>query len=251
MRTHPTVALMFLLVGMAAPPLISQENPGPGPRDSHPTITSIEVAENADSVDVEVEFSKLVQPDVRRLEHPDRLMFDFPGCELTGPGPRFAVNHGAVLAVSTAAFGAASRGTSVVIELGPGHNRERASAGNKLVVNLTAIGNKLIIELRENGGAPPSALTSEGNKPATHSSPASAPDRKPDDVESKSEAAPPVPSPPPAVLGVNRTAPKTTEVVLPIPSTPALVLRSDRQSPKLAEAVPPMISVPPALGRER
>ncbi len=66
MRIHPTVSLMFLLLGLAAPSISSQENPGPGLRDSLPKITSIEVTESADGVDVEVTFSKLVQPDVRQ-----------------------------------------------------------------------------------------------------------------------------------------------------------------------------------------
>jgi len=71
---------------------------GCGSRGSHSEITSVSVLEHADSVDVEVAFSELVQPEVSRLEHPDRLVFDFPGCDLSSPGQRFVVSSGGVVA---------------------------------------------------------------------------------------------------------------------------------------------------------
>ena len=102
MRIALAISLIFLLVGLAAPPAIAQDTAGPGSRNSRSVISAISVAERADSVDVEVTFNELVQPEVSRLEHPDRLVFDFPGCELAGPGQRFVVNRGPVLAVSSA-----------------------------------------------------------------------------------------------------------------------------------------------------
>ena len=171
MRIDSAVSIMFLVVGLAAGPAISQDTAGAGSGNSHSVISAISVAEHADSVDVEVTFSELVQPEVSRLEHPDRLVFDFPGCELAGPGQRFVVNRGPVLAVSSAALGVASPIARVVVELRTAQSRERASAGNKLVVNLSSSGNNLTIELGANGGSRRSALASGANKPAANSQP--------------------------------------------------------------------------------
>src|SRR5208282_4145365 len=237
MRIDSAVTFILLLAGLAATPAISQDAAGPGVRNSHPAIVSVSVAERADTVDVEVTFSKLMQPEVSRLEHPDRLVFDFPGCELAGPGQRFVVNRGPVLAVSTAALGVASPVARVVIELRSAQSRERAIAGNKLVVNLSSTGNNLIIELGANGGTQRSAPASGGNKPAVNGQP----------LAPKSEVVPPMPSAPPVVLGANRVAPKSAEVAPPMPSVPPVVLRSDRAAPKSVEAVPPMPSVPPVV----
>jgi len=235
MRIDSAVSIMFLVVGLAAGPAISQDTGGVGSRNSHSVISAISVAEHADSVDVEVTFSELVQPEVSRLEHPDRLVFDFPGCELAGPSQRFVVNRGPVLAVSTAALSVASPIARVVVELRSAQNRERAIAGNRLVVNLNSIGNNLTIELGANGGSQRSALASGGNKPAAKSQPL---------VPKSAEVVKPMPSAPPVVLGPERVAPKSAEVVAPMPSVPPVVLRSDRAALKSAEVVPPMPSVP-------
>ena len=236
MRIASAVSIMFLLVGLAAPPAISQDNAGAGSGNSHSVITAISIAERADGVDVEVTFSKLVQPEVSRLKHPDRLVFDFPGCELAHPGQRLMVNGDSVLAVRTSQFSVAPPRARVVIDLRSAQNRERAIAGEKLVVNLSSIGNNLIIELGANGGTHRSALASDGNKPAAKNQP----------LASKSaEVVKPMPSAPPVFLGPERVTPKSAEEVAPMPSVPPVVLRSDRAAPKSVEVVPPMPSVPP------
>jgi len=204
MRIDPRASLLFLLVGWAAPPAISQDTAGEGSRNSHSVISAISIAEHADSVDVEVTFSKLVQPEVSRLEHPDRLVFDFPGCELAHPGQRLVVNRGSVLAVSSAALGVASPVARVIVELASAQSRGQAIAGNKLVVNLSSIGNKLIIELSAPGGARRPELASGGNKPAASSQPL---------APKSGEVVPPMPSVPPVVLGSDRAAPESAEVV--------------------------------------
>jgi len=140
MRKHSTVSLMFLLLGLAAPPVFPQENPGSGVRDSHPKITSIEVTESAEGVDVEVAFSKLVQPDVRRFEHPDRLVFDFPGCELGHQGQRLVVNRGSVLGVRASEFSIAPPIARVVIDLRSPQDHDEAYVGDKLIIKLHSTG---------------------------------------------------------------------------------------------------------------
>jgi len=131
---------MFLLVGLAAFPAISQEAASPRSRNSHSVITAISVAERADSIDVEVTFSKLVQPKVSRLEHPDRLVFDFPGCELAHPSQRLVVNRGSVLAVRASEFSAAPPIARVVIDLRSAQDHGEAYVGNKLVIKLHLTG---------------------------------------------------------------------------------------------------------------
>ena len=235
MRIDSAVSLVFLLVGLSAPPAIAQDTAGPGSRNSPSIINAISVAERADSVDVEVAFNELVQPEVSRLEHPDRLVFDFPGCELAGRGQRFVVNRGPVLAVSTAALGVASPIARVVIELRSAPSRERAIAGKKLVLNLSSVGNNLIIKLGANGGNERSPVPSGGNKPAANSQPL-APNSK--------NVVPPMPSAPPVVLGNDRVAPKSGEVVPAMPTAP-IVPKSDRLALESAGAALPMPSVPP------
>src|SRR5208283_1944040 len=140
MRIDSTLSLLFLSVVLAATPVISQVNPDSGVRDSHPTIRSIEVAESTDSVEVEVEFSKLVQPDVHRLEQPDRLVFDFPGCELGHPGQHLVVNRGSVLGVRASEFSVVPPIARVVIDLKSPQDHEEAYVGNKLVIKLHLTG---------------------------------------------------------------------------------------------------------------
>ena len=224
---------MFLLAGLAAPPAIAQDAAASGSRNSTCIISAISVAEHADSVDVEVAFNELVQPEVSRLEHPDRLVFDFPGCELAGPGQRFVVNRGPVLAVSSAALEVASPIARVVVELRSAQSRERAIAGHKLVVSLSSSGNNLVIELDANGGSRRPALAGGGNEPAANSLP----------LPPKSAAVvEPVPSAAPVVPGDDRAAPRTAEAVAPTPNLPPL--GADRTAPRSGEVVPTMSSAP-------
>ena len=147
MRIDSAVTFILVLAGLAAPPAISQDAAGLGAPGSRPLITSVSVAEASDRIYVEVAFTELIQPEVSRLEHPDRLVFDFPGCDLSSPGQRFVVNSGSVVAVRTAAVGVESPIARVVIELRSAQTRERATAGTKLVVGLSSTGNNLTIEL--------------------------------------------------------------------------------------------------------
>src|SRR5208282_3241730 len=269
MRIASAVALMFVLLGWGAIPTICQDTDIRGAR-AHSTITSVAVVEGADIIDVEVTFSELVQPAVRRLEHPDRLVFDFPGCDLAEMGQRFVVNRGSVMTVSTEAFGVARPGARVVIDLrtadlgsadlGSAQNRGRADSGNKLVVNLSAIGNKLIIELStielssshlsSTGGAGRPALGSGGNKPAANSQPlATASDRGTGPAVSKTaEVVPPMLNLPHIALQSDRVALKSVEVAPPMPNLPA-VLGRDQVVLESAEVVAPMPTVPPPVPR--
>ena len=136
MRIEFAISLAFVLVSMAVIPAAAQNAAG-----ERPMITGVSVSEGTDVVDVEISFSELVQPEVKRLEHPDRLVFNFPGCELADLGKRFVVDQGSVHTVSTESSGIRS-GARVVVELGAVQDRgqatdAKASAAKKLVVSLS------------------------------------------------------------------------------------------------------------------
>ena len=151
-------------------PAIGQDAPAIGSPE-HSTITAVAVTERDGAVDVDVTFSELVQPAVKRLEHPDRLVFDFPECDLAEMAQHFVVNRGSVLAVSTEVSGVARPVARVVIDLAATQKHGQAAPDNKLVVNLSASGNTLTIELSSTGTTARPALTGRGKTPATKSQP--------------------------------------------------------------------------------
>ena len=130
------VSLLLLSAGWATAHAVSQNIPATAPRPSHPAITSITVAELDDGVAVEVAFTARVQAEVTAIEHPDRLVFDFPGCELTHPSQRLAVNRGAVIAVRAAIFSAAPPVARIVIDLKSALDHEETYTGNNLVIKI-------------------------------------------------------------------------------------------------------------------
>lgn len=88
-----------------------------------------------------VTFSKVVHAEVSTVEHPSRLVFDFPGCELARPGQRLVVNRGPVLAVRAAAFSVAPLVARVVIDLKSVPDHEESYTENQLVIHIGATWN--------------------------------------------------------------------------------------------------------------
>lgn len=129
---HINLVLAFLVLAVA--PVVSQDTASS--RDSHTIITGLAVVQLADGIDVEVTSSVPVHADLTVLEHPDRLVFDFPGCELAHAGQRLAVNRGSVIAVRAAEFSSAPPIARVVIDLKSALGHEESYAGNKLVIRL-------------------------------------------------------------------------------------------------------------------
>ena len=215
MRIDSAISLIFVFVSLTALPGASQ-NKNVAEARSHSTINSVVVAERGEAVEVEITFTELVQPAVRRLEHPDRLVFDFAGCELAELGQRFSVQRGSIVAVSTEVSGVARPVASVIVELGSAQSHEQASAG-KLVVSLSSDGNKLIIELGSAASAASRAPASRADKPAAQK---------------------------PAAASVNPAPPKSAEVAPPMPAMPARPLSTDRTATKSEEVTPSMPSMP-------
>jgi hypothetical protein len=194
MRISSAVIVILVLARWVSSPAVAQNAARLGSLSSRPAITSVSVADGPGRVDVEVAFTALVQPEVSRLEHPDRLVFDFPGCDLAGPGQRFVVNNGSVVAVNTATVGALLN-ARVVIELrsevrpetraksGSARGHQRETSRNKLIVSLSSNGNNLTIKLSETGNARNSAQTSpaaarQGDQSLANSQSAPKPDRE-------------------------------------------------------------------------
>ena len=136
MRIDSAATFILLLAGWAAMPAVSQDAAGLASRNSLPAITNISAADQAGSVDVEITFTRLVRAEVKTLEHPDRLVLDFPGCELAHPGQRLVVNRGSVVAVRAAAFSVSPPIARVVIDLRSAQDHEETYAENKLVIKL-------------------------------------------------------------------------------------------------------------------
>ncbi len=185
MRIDSAATYVLLLASLAPTSAFPQDAPGPAPRNS--VITNVSVAERADGVDVEITFTRLVRAGVNALEHPDRLVFDFPGCELAHPGQRLVVNRGSVIAVRAAAFSVTPPIARVVIDLRSAQDHEEAYAGNKLVIKLSST-----------GAARRPVPTSGGNNPKADSQPTA----------------------PKSDRELDRAAP-TPEVALPRPRTPS------------------------------
>jgi uncharacterized protein len=164
-RIDSTVSILFLWAGLAATPAMSQ--PTPASENLHPAITNISFAERADGVDVEVAFSTLaqpVQPEISTLEHPDRLIFDFPGCDLAPTVQRLMINRGPVRTVRAAQFSLAPLIARVVIDLQSVPDHEQKYVGDKLVITLHSQPNT-------DGGASPSAPVSPENTPTANRPP--------------------------------------------------------------------------------
>jgi TPR repeat protein len=199
MRIDSIPFVLLLFAALAVTPAVSQDAAAPKPGNSHPVITAISVAEEGDGVAVEVTFSDLVRAKVSTLDHPDRLAFDFPGCELAHPGQRLVVNRGSVIAVRAAAFRVTPLVARVVIDLTSAQDHEETYAGNKLVI-------KLHPKLNSPGGTRRPAAANEGNNPASNSrAPIPKSDRGADrdadrgeadhrDVDQRSDRAAPKPS---------------------------------------------------------
>ena len=134
MRFRCLVSL-FLLASLGSGVLFCQETGAPA-LSSHPVITDISVRERPGGVDIEITSTEPAAAEETTLEHPDRLVFDFRGCQLSHSGFRRAVNRGTVQAVRAAVFSDAPPIARVVVDLKSPQEHEELYAGNKLIIKL-------------------------------------------------------------------------------------------------------------------
>jgi TPR repeat protein len=125
-----------------------------------PTIDRINVATDQQGLSIEILTNSPVVPDTERLEHPDRLVFDFAGFSLQGPAQRIPVNKGPVSAVRASLFQTNPPLSRIVIDL-----KEPTS------VELRPFGNRIVIRVPfESEGPPPLERSQSKKTPPSESS---------------------------------------------------------------------------------
>jgi len=130
-RAFISAVLISLVLGQQA----SAQAPGAIP-DSKPTISRIRIANDGQALTIEVSTSSPAVPDTQRLEHPDRLVFDFPGFVLQGPAQRLSVNKGPVTTVRASLFQANPPLSRIVLDLKEPANVELQPMENKVLIRV-------------------------------------------------------------------------------------------------------------------
>jgi len=136
MRRFATI--VSLLLGVTACKALAQGAlpPSPPVPNSRPTVRDILLVTDSEGVHIEITTDAHVVPQNTRLEHPDRLVFDFPGLGLQGPAQRIPVNQGPVAAVRSSLFQAAPPIARVVIDLKEAVAPQIQSVGNKVSIRI-------------------------------------------------------------------------------------------------------------------
>jgi len=130
-RAFISAVLISLVLGQQA----SAQAPGAIP-DSKPTISRIRIANDGQALTIEVSTSSPAVPDTQRLEHPDRLVFDFPGFVLQGPAQRLSVNKGPVTTVRASLFQANPPLSRIVLDLKEPANVELQPMEKKVLIRV-------------------------------------------------------------------------------------------------------------------
>ncbi|MGC2321924.1 MAG: AMIN domain-containing protein, partial [Terriglobales bacterium] len=140
MRSRATV--FFLIVtcfGLSLDVRCSDQNATPGTLPQfNAVISTIAVRSTPDAVIVEITSSKLVSPEIQTLSNPERLVFDFPGCQLLHPSEYIAVNRGPVLAVRASVFRLDPPAARVVVDLKQPRKYDLQYSGNTLRIKISA-----------------------------------------------------------------------------------------------------------------
>jgi TPR repeat protein len=130
-RAFISAVLISLVLGQRA----SAQAPGAIP-DSKLTISRISIAKDGQALTIEVSTSSPAVPDTQRLEHPDRLVFDFPGFVLQGPAQRLSVNRGPVTTVRASLFQANPPLSRIVLDLKEPANVELQPMEDKVLIRV-------------------------------------------------------------------------------------------------------------------
>jgi hypothetical protein len=134
-----TVILILTCSGLSLEARASDQNPVPGTLpQSNTVISSIAIRSTPDAVTVEITTSKPVTPETQTLSNPDRLVFDFPGCQLLHPSEHLPVNRGPVIRVRASAFSLNPPVARVVVDLKEPRNYEAQYSGSTLRLKISA-----------------------------------------------------------------------------------------------------------------
>src|SRR6266576_2275945 len=110
--------------------------PSTDPASSKRTIRNILLSRDNEGLTIEVTTDAPIVPETARLEHPDRLVFDFPGFGLVGANRRIPVNNGPIVAVRASLFQSAPPMSRIVVDLTQPLQPELRSEANKLLISL-------------------------------------------------------------------------------------------------------------------
>ena len=142
-------AILFLILtclGLCPDVRSSDQNATPGTLPQfNAVISHIAVRSTPDAVIVEITSSKLVSPEIQTLSNPERLVFDFPACQLLHPSENIAVNRGPVLAVRASAFRLDPPTARVVVDLKEPRKFEMQYSGNTLRIKISAAGDAAML----------------------------------------------------------------------------------------------------------
>ena len=100
------------------------------------TILDISLSTVRDGVTVAVTTDAPIIPEIARLAHPERLVFDFPGFSLAGANQRTPVNNGPVVGVRASLFRSEPPTTRIVVDLKEALEPQLRLEGNRLWITL-------------------------------------------------------------------------------------------------------------------
>ncbi|MGH9642133.1 MAG: AMIN domain-containing protein [Terriglobales bacterium] len=132
-----STALFWVLIGLNVAALFAQPTQNVPPAANSKTaarVGNIEVHSRSDGLSIAIAVSGDVVPSSSRASNPDRLIFDFPGCELKGATRHIPVNRGPVKDLRVSLFRAHPPATRVVVDSTQTLNFELKSSGNGRVV---------------------------------------------------------------------------------------------------------------------
>ena len=158
-------------------------------------VGSIDVQPGTDRLTITVAMNAAVTPTSSRAANPDRLIFDFAGCELKGGNRRIAVNSGPVKELRASQFSAHPPITRVVVESKAPLKFELRSDANGSVVIEIPLGSSGATETTAIANLPEAA---KKTPPAVTAKTAKTPEapKHPGPSSSNLNAAKPINSPP-------------------------------------------------------
>jgi len=170
-----SLALLMILAWAALGLTVKADDRNPVPNSGTPplgtVISRIAVHSVADGVTVEITASKLLSPEIQTLSNPERLVLDFPGCQLLQAIENQSLNRGPVVAVRASVFRQNPPVARVVIELSEPHKYEALYAGTSLMIRISthagagpSSGPKADARAPENSGFPPSVSRVSGER---------------------------------------------------------------------------------------
>ncbi len=133
----PTV--LVLMMSACVQPSLAREPQDQGATPSTPPaiLGKIDLSPTLNGLHIEVETSVPIVPTSERLTNPDRLVFDFPGCQLQGANRHVPVNSGPVRELRLSQFSLHPPVTRVVVDSRAPLDFEVKPSGNKVVIDIS------------------------------------------------------------------------------------------------------------------